>query len=212
MADSFKTKSNDDPSSSQPSIQMPGLPTIPAMRGLGLTGSSRSNVLSESSSELAREAGEVINNASNEEMAKWTLMIIGIFTLFRAIASTFFTALLLVLPVLYMYLWHTCPSKESFDSRKELKRVLRGHHLPDDHPDKPKGYLESMMARAAASVTAESAVLIGSKLELTSYKGAFILAQMELPAQKMTVYWLGIAGQWRYIYTSQEGEHSSKAN
>ena len=25
------------------------------------------------------------------------------------------------------------PSEESFDAKKELKRVMRGHHLPDDH-------------------------------------------------------------------------------
>jgi hypothetical protein len=172
----------------------------------GLTGSVRSNL---SESDLAKEAEEAINNASNQEMAKWTLMIIGIFTLFRALASAFFTVLLCVLPVVGLYLYHTCPTKESFDSRKELKRVLRGHHLAEEHPEKPKGYFQSMMARASATVTAESAILVGSKLELTSYRGAFILAEMTVPTQKMTVYWLGIAGEWRYIYKSQEGEKSS---
>jgi hypothetical protein len=197
-----KTKTNSESSSSSSSLPtIPGFPAIPSIAGL--TGSVSSNV---SESELAKEAEKAINNASNQEMAKWTLMIIGIFTLFQAFANAFFTMTLLVLPVLYMYLCHTCPTKESFDARKELKRVLRGHHLADDHPDKPKGYIESMMARAAATVTAESAMLIDSKLELTSYRGAFILVQMKLPTQQMTVYWLGIAGEWRHIYASQEGE------
>ena len=41
-------------------------------------------------------------------------------------------------PLAGLYLMSTCPVDESFDAKRELKRVLRGEKLPADHPDKPK--------------------------------------------------------------------------
>lgn len=213
MSDSAKTATKNNNESSLSTI--PGLSGVPSTMISTLTrassklGSTRSIV---SETDLAKGAEEAFKLTDRQEMIKWTLIIIGRFTLLRALASAFFTVILVVGPSLYLYLHQTCPKKDSFDTRKELKRVLRGHHLSEDHPDKPKGYLAGMVARATASVTAESAVLTGYKLELTPYNGAFILAKLDLPSKEMTIYWLGIAGQWRHIHTSQPRVSGSKTD
>ena len=93
------------------------------------------------------------------------------------------------------------PEATSFDKRKELKRVLRGHHLKEDHPEKPKGYFGNIMAKASASVSAETAVLTGARVQLTPYQGALIVVEMKVPRNYNKYYWIGIAGEWRYLFS-----------
>ena len=38
--------------------------------------------------------------------------------------------------------------------------------LPDDHPDKPKGFFEQAVAKAQASLEAEAAAFAGCKVEI----------------------------------------------
>lgn len=57
-----------------------------------------------------------------------------------------------MLPLFYLYLVQTCPSPATFDAERELKRVLRGHYLPEDNPEKPRGWLQETMASVTASV------------------------------------------------------------
>ena len=199
------TESNKE--SSTPSI--PGLPTIPSIPGW-----VRSDSVSKVtvSADAIKEAEKVMNGVDTKEMLKWTMMIVGAFTILQSLSQAFFSVSIVILPTLYTYLYYTCPKDESFDVKKELKRVLRGYHLSDDHPDKPKGYLESAMARAVASVTVESTILTGYKLELTSYRGAFTVAKVKLPSKEMEVYWIGIAHQWHHVYTRNLGENAKKSN
>lgn len=186
---------------------IPGLPTIPNLPSW----TRKSNTGTDSAgSDLAKDAEKAINETDTKEMLKWTMIIVGVFTTLQALSRAFLTVVVVIFPGLYSYLFYTCPKEETFDVRKELKRVLRGHHLSEDHPDKPKGYLESAMARAVASVTVESTILTGYKLEMTSYRGAFILAKLHLPSKEMEVYWIGIAHQWRHVYTRTLGESTKK--
>ena len=70
-----------------------------------------------------------IPNLSDEqtsELAKLGLVAIGILTILRIIASMFFSIYIIALPLLGLYAMSECPSQESFDAKKELKRVLRG--------------------------------------------------------------------------------------
>ena len=166
-----------------------------------LTGLRRaSSTLSESDLTNGAE-NNIFKTTDPQEMLKWAVMLIGALTILKTLASAFWQIALGSFPALFLYLRHTCPSKESFDKRKELKRVLRGHHLADDHPDKPKGYLESIMAKATASVTAETAVLSGTEVQLTSYQGACILVELKVPTINVIFYWIGIAGSWRYLFS-----------
>lgn len=139
-------------------------------------------------------------------------MVLGGIVVLRAVASVLLMLSVLVFPAVYVYLVHTCPKEASFEAKRQLKRVLRGDHLNEDDPNKPKGYLESMVARASASVSAETAALTGYSQEMTNYGGAIILASLVVPSQKVQVYWVGVLGQWRYAYTRSLTADSKKSD
>jgi hypothetical protein len=76
-------------------------------------------------------------------------------SLLRIVFQGLSIILLCLLPLLYLYLVQHCPSNASFDAKKELKRVMRGYWLPDDDPNKPRGFLNETLARLNATVTTE---------------------------------------------------------
>jgi hypothetical protein len=89
-------------------------------------------------------------------------------------------------------------SIESFDVKKELKRILRGHHLPESHPEKPRGFLEQTLARIQATVVTELATLPGYTVRMDNLvPGAVLLAVVVVPSVDMTYYWLGAANRVR---------------
>ena len=71
---------------------------------------------------------------NNKEIVKHALMFIGAIAVLKVIVSSLLNFYIILFPLTYVYLLQTCPSVESFEAKKELKRVLRGKHLPDDHP------------------------------------------------------------------------------
>jgi hypothetical protein len=127
------------------------------------------------------------------------LFLAGLIVLKVLSDSTIGSLLVLALPLLYVYAMQTCPTISSFDAKKELKRVLRGQHLPEDHPNKPKGFLEEMAARVAATVTAELATFPGYELEVTNLGGAGWLMDVRVPAAKLQCFWIGAFNKWTYI-------------
>lgn len=74
----------------------------------------------------------------NKELLKYVAYAIGSALAFRMLFSAMFGLYVLAFPIVYLYLLQNCPKVESFNAKKELKRVLRGVHLPDDDPNKPK--------------------------------------------------------------------------
>ncbi|KAL7538235.1 hypothetical protein ACHAXR_008383 [Thalassiosira sp. AJA248-18] len=72
------------------------------------------------------------------ELATIGCSILGTFIAARCLAVISRLATVLAAPAVGFYLFITCPTTESFDGKRELKRVLRGEKLSDDHPDKPK--------------------------------------------------------------------------
>mmetsp|Transcript_11360 Transcript_11360/g.27225 ORF Transcript_11360/g.27225 Transcript_11360/m.27225 type:complete len:323 (+) Transcript_11360:271-1239(+) len=114
----------------------------------------------------------------------------------------------LILPGLYVYGLQTCPSNESFDAKKEVKRVLRGHHLPDDHPQKPKrgNFLEEWTARITASVATEvGAAAGGYTTEIAPLVGGVAKhASVTLPTLGLTCEWIGCNDTWYHYRTLQQ--------
>lgn len=105
-----------------------------------------------------------------------------------------------VLPLLYGYLYSTCPTMDSFDAKQQLKRVLRGYHLPDAHPQKPKGLLQEWTSRIAATVTTELATLPGYTVEMWPVlPQAVIWTSMSVPTANLQCYWVGANHQWYYV-------------
>lgn len=113
--------------------------------------------------------------------------------------------LFLLLPVAYFYLLANCPSVESFDAKKELKRILRGHHLPENHPEKPKGFLSETFARIQATVATELATMPGYEIQMTDVASVAILAVARVPAVETEYYWVGAANRvsWTEATKSQ---------
>lgn len=122
----------------------------------------------------------------------------------RIVFSTFIlTISLFVVPIVYIFLLNNCPPDGSFDVKKELKRVLRGQHLPENHPDKPKGFLAETLARAAASVATELATLPGYEVTTWNVYNAAIVKSVRVPTANLQFHWIGAMNQWYYIYSSE---------
>merc|ERR1712174_181351 len=93
----------------------------------------------------------------------------------------------------------TCPTIDSFDAKKELKRCYRGQHLPDDHPDKPKGWFAETAARFTAVVATEVASGLGYEVKHVPILGLAIFTTVTLNSVNMECYWIGAFNKWYFI-------------
>ena len=141
----------------------------------------------------------ILSDLEQKDLVKYALIFLGVSAAMKTIFSMLFVFYLLAAPLLYLYALQQCPMESSFEPKKELKRVLRGKHLPETHPDKPKGFLEGMAARVAASVATELATLPGYQVTMTNLAGAAIVSSIKVPTAKMECYWVGAFGKWYYI-------------
>ena len=128
--------------------------------------------------------------------------------IFRFVFQAMYGLYILAFPLLYLYLVMNCPTPESFDAKKELKRILRGHHLPENHKDKPKGLLEETLARLQATVTTELATLPGYEVTLVPLAGAVVVASCRVPSMQLDYYWIGACQQWWFVYANPLREAS----
>jgi len=99
---------------------------------------------------------------------------------------------------LFWYLHQTCPSDDSFDAKRELKRVLRGHHLADNDPNKPKGFFRKRMARLGATLQTEIHTAMGQQHATTISPIATIakVARIRVQQSNREYTWIGIANRW----------------
>ena len=103
-----------------------------------------------------------LSDEDTPDLAKLGLLFIAVLTVLRIISSLKFVFNAVVFPLVVLYAMQKCPKDDTFDAKKELKRVLRGHHLPDGHQDKPADdWLSRTVARVTASVAAEAATALG---------------------------------------------------
>jgi len=139
----------------------------------------------------------------NQEILKFAAYILVAMVAFRIVFDAMYVVYILIFPLAYVYAVFHCPSPQSFDVKKELKRVLRGHHLPDDHPDKPSGFLSETFARINASVQTEMATGMGYEVTMIQMAGAAYLACVRVPSYKTDFYFLGAIDRWYYLYANQ---------
>jgi len=92
-------------------------------------------------------ASPTLTDAQNRDLLFYGGSAIAAAVVFRLVFNAMFGLYVLAFPLVYLYLVLNCPTAESFDAKKELKRILRGHHLPENHPQKPKGVLEEAFSR-----------------------------------------------------------------
>jgi hypothetical protein len=107
-----------------------------------------------------------LSDEENKKLLQYAMYIVGGSIIFSIVSQAVFTLSLLLVPCLYFYALQTCPSEASFDAKKELRRILRGHHLPENHPDKPKNFFDKTIARVSAAVTTELATGLGYEVSM----------------------------------------------
>lgn len=100
------------------------------------------------------------------EISTIALSLVGTFVAVRCLAVVSRLATALAAPLAGFYLMTTCPTNESFDAKRELKRVLRGYYKSDTDPSKPKSFLEKALAKVNAAVEAEAAAFAGCNVEI----------------------------------------------
>ena len=149
-----------------------------------------------------------LSEEDKDRYIKYGTYAIGGYVAFSVLSNVLGEGFLffLLLPCLYAYGVQTCPPNDSFDAKKEVKRVLRGHHLPDDHPHKPRrgNLLEEWTARISASVATEvGAAAGGYTTEIAPLLGGVAKhASVTLPTLGLTCEWIGCNDTWYHLRTS----------
>jgi len=103
-------------------------------------------------------------------------------------------------PALLVCAWQTCPSNNSFDAKKELKKVMRGDNDPNQ---KPAGMFERTFRNARANVGAELAAFAGYQQTMANFSGVFSVATLRLPAMDTDCFWLGAFGKWTFLFSRE---------
>lgn len=152
------------------------------------------------------ESSNMFTDDEKQKMIKYFSMAVGSAILFRIFLQAFIGIYILALPILYFIMLPNCPLIESFDTKKELKRVLRGHHLSNDNPNKPKGFFNETLARLSATVTAELVTLPGYEITTIPLGGAAIIVCVRVPSVKIDHYWFGAFNKWYFIYSTEYKE------
>ncbi len=145
-----------------------------------------------------------LSDANNELLIQYFLIALGILLVLKIIFSALNILAIFLVPVLYLYAAANCPTNTTFDAKKELKRVMRGAHLPEDQ--KPKGFFEQGISRLAASVSTELATSLGYEVSLTDMLGAAKLACVNVPVANAEFYWMGIFGK-NTLYNQRSQNH-----
>lgn len=153
-------------------------------------------------------------------------VIVGSAVVIKIAYQAMFVVYIVAFPILYLYAVQKCPPIDSFDAKKELKRVMRGYHLPEDDPKKPKGLIGETLARVQASAAAEVAMAPGYEITIYVSKmwqlsnnshhvnncgtdidhsiikdiiGACKIVVLRVPTIARDCYWVGAFGQWYYL-------------
>ena len=158
--------------------------------------SSTTQRTSNTTSNTAASATPIINPLSETDTQLLVqyggLLVLGLLIL-KSILNIFSSLSILLAPIAYVYATQTCPSVESFDTKKELKRVMRGAHLPEEQ--QPRGFLERSMSRLAASIGTELATSLGYEVSVDDYWGAGRVVWVRVPVAGMDFCWVGVFGE-----------------
>lgn len=119
------------------------------------TGSRSASTATTASTNNNNNTQQILTDEQNMQLIKYGARAVAVLCCVRLLTQTISGILIIAIPLLFLFLIPTCPSNASFDTKKELKRVMRGYHLPDDDPNKPKGFLNETLARINATVTTE---------------------------------------------------------
>jgi hypothetical protein len=155
----------------------------------------------------ARATDAMLTDAQNRDLLLYGGAAIVIAVAIKLILISL-GSLVLLIP-LYIYMVSTCPDPATFDAKKELKRILRGYHLPENHPDKPKGFLSETVARVQATIATEVATLPGYTVQTLTVAQAWVWASVRVDAVQLEFYWIGAFDRWWYVRCSSTAPSTS---
>ncbi len=138
-----------------------------------------------------------LSNIDNENLLQYGIMAFGGLLVLKIVVNALSSLAFLLLPLLYFYASSNCPSTDSFDAKKELKRVMRGAHLPEEQ--QPRSWVEKNLSRLAASISTELATSLGYEVRLTDYFGIARVSAVKVPVAGCEYYWIGIFNRWQYV-------------
>ena len=171
------------------------------MADVGTTNSAAASFTRRSSSGAAAYNAppptNPLSNIDNENILQYGIMGLLALVVLKILVNALSSLAFLLLPLLYFYASANLPSIESFDAKKELKRVMRGAHLPENQ--QPKGWVEQKLNRLAASISTELATSLGYEVRVTDYLGVARLSAVKVPVAGSEFYWIGIMNRWQYI-------------
>jgi hypothetical protein len=187
--------------------------TRPTTGGSG-TASSANQTTSTSTSTSTSTTKELEQEKLMKDGILALSAIAGAFLLLKALAASI-SIYVAMLPVLYIYGINTCPPSSSFDAKQQLRIVMRGDTLPENHPDKPKANsnpFESFFATAKAAIASELATLPGYSIDIASLMGAALFATVTMPTADLECYWLGCNHHWYYWGSKKISEQINSSN
>ena len=161
-----------------------------------LTCTRRSSTISHNAPSSVANPLSNIDNENN--ILQYVILAFGGLLVLKMLVNALSSLAFLLLPLLlYFYMSATCPRSDTFDAKKELKRVMRGAHLPEEQ--QPKGWVEQKLNRLAASISTELATSLGYEVRVTDYFGVARVSAVKVPVAGCEYYWIGIVNRWQYI-------------
>jgi len=152
----------------------------------------------ERASRISTSTQNKSNNMDQELVYKIVFLSMLAYSLLRLVTSFIY---FVVIPGFICYLLQTCPVVDSFEPKVEMKRVLRGDNLPENHPNKPSSsFLSQTFARVKASVSTEIATSLGYEVSLQTFYGLFIIANVRVQSMNSDLYWIGALDKWTFVY------------
>jgi hypothetical protein len=142
-------------------------------------------------------SSELLTEAQNRDVLLFGGAVIITAVTIKLILLSLGSVILFIPLSIYMVL--TCPDPITFDAKKELKRILRGYHLPENHPDKPKGFFSETVARLQATIATEVATLPGYTVQTLTVAQAFVWVSVRVDAIQQEFYWIGAFDRWWYV-------------
>lgn len=117
----------------------------------------------------------------------------------KILATIALPLMIIALPIAFIYAQQNCPTNNSFEAKVELKKVMRGEHIQEREPTRPKGLIAGVIDRATATVQTEVAASMGYEVTLANFGGAFTVATVRYPILQQDLTWVGAFGEWRYL-------------
>ena len=158
---------------------------------------SSTNSNQQASADDAASAKAQIAKASTLFMQSFAVLM-SMFAFSFYVTASAYVFSVVGLPLFFLYLVQTCPPNDSFHAKVQLKRVMTGADLPDDDPNKPRGFIHKGFRNITSTLATTAATAGGYQETFYSILYAATVVKVTMPTANLNCYWIGAAGSWYY--------------